>query len=68
MGFGIKSYGKNFEVGITNMHGQFRLEDFWSPPGGASYAECKEFIRRIEAAKKEIGNDILSKRASAKND
>jgi len=49
MGFGIKKKGTSgkYEVGITNMYGMFRLEDFWSPYGGATREECEEFIKRI---------------------
>ncbi len=64
MGFGIKKKGTSgkYEVGITNMYGMFRLEDFWSPYGGATREECEEFIKRIEAAKIAISEDILRRR------
>lgn len=72
MGFGIKKKvliggEKNlrnggYEVGITNIYGMFRLEDFWSPYGGATREECEEFIKRIEAAKIAISEDILLRR------
>ena len=64
MGFGIKAKGASgkYEVGITNMYGMFRLEDFWSPYGGATREECEEFVERIEAAKTAISKDILSRR------
>ena len=72
MGFGIKKKSLlggekslcngGYEVGITNMYGMFRLEDFWSPYGGATREECEEFIKRIEAAKIAISEDILLRR------
>ena len=64
MGFRVrkKDYSEGYEVGITNMYGMFRLEDFWSPYGGATKEECEEYIRRIKAASLEIERDILGKR------
>ena len=62
MGFAIRQHGKGYEVSITNMHGQVRLEDFWSPYGGATREECSEYIARIRAASEEISKDIMKKR------
>ena len=65
MAFGIRRRSpgsENFEVCITNMYGQVRLEDFWSPYSGATREECEEYIERIKAASKEIEADIKARR------
>ena len=51
-----------YEVCITNMYGQVRLEDFWSPYKGATREECEEYISRIKEASKQIEKDIFSRR------
>lgn len=53
---------RNFEVGVTNLFGSFRLEDFWEIPGGATKEECEEFITRMQAAANAITADIGKKR------
>ena len=50
------------EVCITNIYGQVRLEDFWSPYRGATREECEEYISRIKEASKQIEKDIFSRR------
>ena len=51
-----------YEVCITNIYGQVRLEDFWSPYQGATREECEEYISRIKEASKQIEKDIFSRR------
>jgi|15BtaG_2_1085339.scaffolds.fasta_scaffold111048_2 hypothetical protein len=69
MGFAVRSRADLFkeagrevcEVGYTNLWGNFRIQDVWSPNGGTR-DECEEFVERIKAAQKEIAADILSRR------
>lgn len=65
MAFGVRRRSPNsdaYEVCITNMYGQVRLEDFWSPWKGATREECEEYISRIKEASKQIEEDIFSRR------
>jgi len=62
MGFGIRQHGEGYEVCITNLYGQVRLQDFWSPRPVATHDECEEYIARLKAASEEISEDIMKQR------
>jgi hypothetical protein len=54
------------EVGVTNLYGTVRVQDFWSD-SEATVEECDEYIHRLEEASHRITQGILRRRVEKKD-